>query len=469
MSNLFINKLRQFLTLPALLLICLVVTYQSTAVAQSTATAPQTAQSNYDDRWSAKSAATVTEFEVNGLKVLVKQREGSLTVAAGLFFRGGSRNLTADNAGIEALMLDTATEASAGFPRERMRAEQARLGTLISYGVNYDYSVLTLASTRQNFDRSWMMFTDIALRPTFATDDFERVKNRLIVSTRDDTDAPDSHLQVLSDKVTYAGHPYLNRPQGTMESLSKLTLDDVRRYYKDAMQTSRLLLVIVGDINPAQVKERVAATLGKLPRGNYVDKQLPSLTFATPSVEVTPRSLPTNYVRGVFGAPGLTSSDFYPMRIASSILFDRVFAEVRIKRNLSYAPEAFLNTQGANLGGLYVSAVDANQAVGVMLYEVGRLQREPITTQDVKDIIAQYLTKYYLGQETNAAQAGELAQYELIGGGWRNSFQFIDRLRSVTPADVQRVARTYMRNMRFVVLGDPKSVDKNIFTMQSVN
>jgi predicted Zn-dependent peptidase len=68
---------------------------------------------------SAQSATQgVTEFTVNGLKVLVKERPASQTVAAGLFIRGGSRNITAANAGIEALTLDLATEASANFPRE---------------------------------------------------------------------------------------------------------------------------------------------------------------------------------------------------------------------------------------------------------------------------------------------------------------------------------------------------------------
>ena len=71
----------------------------------------------------AKQAALVSEFEVNGLKVLVKRRAGSLTVAAGLFIRGGARNINAENAGVEALMLATATEASTNFPRERMRSE----------------------------------------------------------------------------------------------------------------------------------------------------------------------------------------------------------------------------------------------------------------------------------------------------------------------------------------------------------
>jgi hypothetical protein len=71
----------------------------------------------------AKQAALVSEFEVNGLKVLLKRREGSLTVAAGLFIRGGAANITAQNAGIETLMLSAATEATTNFPREKMLSE----------------------------------------------------------------------------------------------------------------------------------------------------------------------------------------------------------------------------------------------------------------------------------------------------------------------------------------------------------
>ena len=149
------------------------------------------------------------------------------------------------------------------------------------------------------------------------------------------------------------------------------------------------------------------------------------------------------------------------------MLRDRVFEEVRVKRNLSYAPDAFLRTQAANVGGLYVTAVDANQSIRVMLSEIGRLQNEPVSNDDIKAVIAQYLTTYYLGQETNAAQAGELAQYELIGGGWRNSVDFLEKLEAVTPADVQRVSQKYMKNIRFVVLGNPRSIDTGVFTGQA--
>lgn len=414
----------------------------------------------------ATSAAAVTEFDVNGLKVLIKRREGSQTVAAGLFLRGGSRNITPQNAGIESLMLATATEASANFPRQALRKELARTGTVISHGVNQDYSALTFATTRANFARSWRLFTDVALRPAFTRDDFELVQQQMVVSLSDDTDTPDSYLQLLQDRVAYAGHPYLQRPQGTAETVGRLTPDDVRRYHQQMMQTTRLLLVIVGDLEPAQLRKEIAVSFGRLPRGNYQAQPPPPLSFSASSVEVTTRNLPTNYIQGLFVAPQLTSPDIYPMRVAITILRDRVFEEVRAKRNLSYAPNAFLGSQGANVGGIYVTAVDGNQAIRVMLDEIARLQRDPIGPRDITAVASQFLTTYYLNQETNAAQAGELATYELLGGGWRNSLDVLDRLRAVTPADVQRVAQTYMRNIRFVVLGDPARVDKSVFINQ---
>ena len=134
-----------------------------------TAPAPQPTQPPQSSIHSvvAKQAALVSEFEVNGLKVLMKRREGSLTVAAGLFIRGGSSNINAQNAGIETLMLSAATEASAGFPRDRMRSELSLMVTVIGSSSNNDYSVLSLACTRMHFDRSWQIFTDVTLRPSF--------------------------------------------------------------------------------------------------------------------------------------------------------------------------------------------------------------------------------------------------------------------------------------------------------------
>ena len=457
-----LNSVRQ-IVVTFLLAAVFVAGGTSSSVAQQTRPQPQP-QSSSVHNVVAKQAALVSEFEVNGLKVLVKRREGSLTVAAGLFIRGGASNINAQNAGIETLMLSASTEASAGFPRDRMRSELSRMGTVLGSSSNNDYSVLSLACTRMHFDRSWQLFTDVVMRPSFTKEDVALVQERTVVSLSDDTDTPDVYLQRLQDKIAYAGHPYLNNTSGTPETVAKLTPEDLRAYHTKLMETSRLLLVIVGDLNVNEVRSLVEGSFGKLPRGSYKQQPVPQLAFDKSSVDITPRDLKTNYIQGLFTAPSLTSPDIYAMRVASSLLRDRVFEEVRVKRNLSYAPDAFLRTQAANVGGLYVTAVDANQSIRVMLSEIQRLQTEPVSASDIQAVVAQYLTTYYLGQETNAAQAGELAQYELIGGGWRNSIDFLEKLPAVTPADIQRVSQKYMRNIRFVVLGNPRSVDTGVFT-----
>lgn len=411
----------------------------------------------------AEQAALITEFDVNGLKVLVKRRQTAPTVAAGLFIRGGAQNITSKNAGIENFMLNAATEGSKKFPREALRRELARTGSGIGASVSNDYSALSLVSTRQNFDRSWDVFTDIALNPAFAAGDLELTREKILTTLRDDEDSPDQFLQILQDRVIYAQHPYANDVRGTIETISKFTAADLRAYHQKTLQTSQLLLVIVGDLDAKDLQKRITDSFGKLPRGDYKAQPLPALNFGEPTLDVTSRTLPTNYIQGVFNAPALGNPDYYAMRVATAMLRERVFEEVRVKRNLSYAPSADLGLLSSNTANIYVTAVDANQAITVMLDEINKLKQQSVNSEEISGVTGQFLTTYYLGQETNVAQAAELARYELTAGGWRNSFEFLNRVREVKPEDVQRVSQKYIKNLRFIVLGNPTAINRQIF------
>lgn len=411
-----------------------------------------------------RQAALISEFEINGLKVLVKRRTASPTIAAGLYLRGGARNLTKDTAGLESMMLSAATEASRKFPREILRRELARTGTQIGAGANYDFSAFSVAATRADFDRAWSIFTDIALNPTFAPADVERTRQQILTGLRERNSDADAYLEELTEKAVFAGHPYENETSGTVETISKFTAQDLRDYHRSAMQTSRLLLVIVGDLDAETLKPKIAAAFGKLPRGNYAEKPLPALSFEKPTIEITTRTLPTNYVQGTFAAPAPNDADIFPMRVATTILRERIFEEVRGRRNLSYAPSASLDNRAANSAGIYVTAVDANQAVAVMLGEIKRMQTELVDASTISGVVGQYLTTYYVGQETNAAQAANLATAELVGGGWRSALLVLDKMREVKPEDVRRVAQKYIKNIRFVVVGNPNNINREIFT-----
>ncbi len=408
-------------------------------------------------------SAQITELDVNGLKVIVKRRPGAPTVAAGLFFRGGTRNLSADRAGLENMTLTVAAEATKNYPRQRLRKETSRIGTAISAGSTFDFSVLSLASTKQNFETSWNIFVDVAINPTFAADDVERVRELMITSLRAQNDSPEGQLDTTSNEKLFAGHPYSVDPDGTVSSVSKFSAADLAAYHKQLMQTTRMLLVIVGDVEPAEIEKQVAASLGKLPRGNYKDVPMAKLKFDKPTLDVVSRTVQTNYVKGVFAAPSIGEPDYYAMRTAVTMLQSKVFEEVRTKRNLSYAPDAVLNNNSDNTAEISVSSVNPNAAVGIMLDEINKLKQGAFEEDSIGQMSGFFLTTYYLGQETNAAQAASLAQYELIGGGWRNSLEFLDRLRRVTPADVKAAANKYMKNIRFVVVGNPADVDRSVF------
>jgi len=408
-------------------------------------------------------ADLISDFEVNGLKVIVKRRPNAPTVAAGLFIRGGARNLTPQTAGIENLMLSTATEATKRFPREVLRKELAKMASGIVSGSNEDFSSVSLISTRPNFDRTWEIFTDAVMNPSFTSEDFELVKSRILTALKNETLSPDSALDALQDKVVYANHPYANDPNGTPETIGALKLEDIKAYHQKLMTTSQLLLVVVGDDDAAILQKRVAESLGKLPRGNYKETPLPQLTFDKPSLDITNRAVETNYIKGVFAAPSLNDPDYYAMRVAMTLLQGKVISEVRYKRQLSYAPNAEMENDAANTANIYVTANDANQSVFLMLKEIENMRQNGVDEEEFTGLPGYFLTTYFLNQETNASQVAELARYELIGGGWRNSLSFIDKMLAVKPEDVKAVANKYMKNIRFVVIGTPSAINKQIF------
>ena len=407
--------------------------------------------------------ASITDFEVNGLKVIFKRRTSSPTVAVGVFFRGGVRNETVDNAGIESLALDAATESSKKYPREVLRKELAHTGTVIGSASTYDYSAVSMVATSEHFTHSWDMLFDLLANPTFAPEDVLRDKNVKIAALNDESASPDSDLDEFEGKIIFAGHPYAANPSGTVESLTKLTPEALRAYEKNLMQTSRMLIVIVGDASVDDIKKLVTSTFGTLPKGDYKEAPVPRLQFTQPTVDVEQRSLPTNYIKGLFSAPSISDPDYYAMRVAISILQRNVYQEVRLARNLSYAPNATMDAHAANNAEIYVTATDANQAISVMLNEITKLRKAPIDQDEFVGVPGYFLTTYYVDQETNAAQAGELAKYELIGGGWRNSLNFLTGIAGVTPQEVYEASVKYMKNIRFVVVGDPKAIDKTVF------
>lgn len=406
----------------------------------------------------------VTEFTAAGVRVIFKPLTANEVIAVRLYLRGGSANLTPQRAGIERLAGELAPHGTARYSQDTFAALAARTGTQIGAEAGQDYTVFTLRAVRDFWNDAWDLFTQAALHPTFPDDQLALVRDQLLNTLRQRVDNPDAQLGHLADSVFYAGHTYALEPEGTEASLGALTRDDLLQWHRERFTKENLLLVVVGNVERADLEARIATAFGTLPARGAAARRPAPYTARPADVMVVPRQLPTNYVQGMFVAPAWSDADIAAATVGISILSDRLFEEVRTKRNLSYAVGAGLYNNRVNAGLLYVSTGEPDTTLKVMHHEVTRLAAEPIPPDRLAETVNQFLTAYLMVREANMSQADILGMFELVGGGWRRAGSFPDRVRAVTSADVQRIARRYLRNVRFVVIGDSSKVDRRLFT-----
>ncbi len=414
----------------------------------------------------AQTAEATSEFvTANGLKVIHQRVQGNEVIAVRLYFKGGSRNITAQNAGIETVMLEVAQNGTRGIPKGQVNRELAAMGTIIESAGVYDYSLVAMRCVRQHFDRSWQILAEVLLNPLFEEKELELVRNQLLNALRQENDDPESVVSAASSRMLFAKHPYNNRPSGSLESVAQLTSADLKKYHAAHLFASRMLVVVVGDVTLEDVKRKTEASFGRIARGEYKPEPIPSFDQAAmPEFELSERRLLTTYVRGTFAAPPLDSPDYAAMAIALNILQQLFFQEVRVKRNLSYGADATLLTQGANSGFISVTTAKPNEALQVMFDQIDFLQRQSLPSEGLRTIVSGYLTNFYLKLETNDAQAARLGEYELLGGGWQRSLTWIDQVRRVASEDIQRVARTYLKSFHFAVAGEAGQFNRSLFT-----
>jgi zinc protease len=247
---------------------------------------------------------------------------------------------------------------------------------------------------------------------------------------------------------------------GTLESVAAIKPEQLEPHLKMLRETGRILFVAVGDLDPNHVIEQVKAAFGSLPRGTYQDAPLPALNFAASELTSEKRELPTNYIEAVFPGPGWRDADFAVGLVAMHHLGWREFEEVRTKRNLSYAPGAWLQVStGVPVGALYVTAVDPNTTLKVMYDEAHKLQQAPVDDHTLTGAKSTFLSGLLMKSESMDGQANLLANAQLYAGDWHRVRDLPGMVRAVTPAQVQDFAKKYIGKAQVELVGDPGKVD----------
>ena len=181
-----------------------------------------------------------------------------------------------------------------------------------------------------------------------------------------------------------------------------------------------MLVVIVGNMSRAQVEKVITRTLAKLPTGTYRWTLPDSFRRERTGFAIESRPLPTNYILGYYLGPPAGSKDYQALRVAAAVLSGQLFAEIRSRRNLTYAVDAPFVERAIASGGLYVTTVSPDTTLALMRQQIMALQQGTIDREALERLVQQFITEYFLNNETNAEQANFLARAQLYRGDFRS-------------------------------------------------
>ncbi|MBA2686807.1 MAG: insulinase family protein [Gemmatimonadaceae bacterium] len=405
--------------------------------------------------------AATTSFDVDGVKVVLRNNPANNVVAANLYLLGGPQ-LAGEKAGIEPVLLDISERGTLHYPKAVLRRKMANLGSEIVVRPTVEWTMFGIRTSSEVFDSTWSIFADRVMNPTLAASEVEIVKAQYRLALTQQNDDPDALASRLADSVAFAGHPYAMPLAGTVESLAGIDAAGLKAFHKAQFVKSRMMLVVVGNVDSAHVARLVRATLSRLPAGSYRWEPAAVLPSSGPSVVIAQRPLPTNYLLGYYSGPPATSADYQALRVATAVLTGRLFAEIRTRQNLTYDVHAPFLDRAVSAGGLYISTVSPDRSLQIMRAAIDELQRETLDVGGLERLAQQFVTEYFMDNETNAAQADFLARAQLYRGDYRLAERFMDEVLGVTPADVQRVARKYMKGFRFAYVGDPSRLNRSL-------
>lgn len=402
------------------------------------------------------------EIMVNGVKVIFKPSVKEI-ISVRLFIKGGTANYPKDLEGIESIALAVAAE---GGTKSKTKTEFAsameKMGTSISSSTSLDYSELNMTCVKTFWDQSWSLFAEAITSPRFDEKEFSIIKERSIAAAKEAEANPDEYLKNRALQNTFSNGNYSKLPSGTVQSLEKLTLQQVVAHYNAILGKQNCFLVVVGNMTDADLKQKVGAALSGLGTGK-IAKPEPRFEFK-PAANIENREIATNYIRGTMNAPSVNEKEGIPMMLAMAIMRDRFFVELRTKRSLSYAPSAFYATSAMNNPYVvyYISSTDPKQSLQVMIEEINKVKNQGFKEKELKDMKESYLTDHFMKLETNDSQTMSLGMSE-VAGDWRQAERFMTEVEKTTIDDLNAVFKKYSASINWTYLGNESAVSKDDF------
>jgi zinc protease len=411
-----------------------------------------------------------TQFK-NGLVVLHNRAAANPSVVVRALVRAGSSRETPGEHGTASLTGRMLRQGTQNISKQALAEELDGMGAGLSVDVGYALVAVSIKCLSGDFRRAVEILGELLRRPTFPTDELDRLKGQVLTDLKE----MDDNTRVVSERtwreLAYpATHPYHRLTVGNAASVEAATRDDLTAFHAAWYGSNQTTLIVVGDVPLDEATAAAEGTLGDWPaaRIERVEATLPATDL--PSKQLREVAMVGKTQADVsIGLPTLErmSPDFYALSFANHILgrmyfMGRFGEKVRDEQGLAYYAYSELHGSYGRGGWLMRAGVNPgnlDKALGSIDAELKRFLADGPTVEEQADGVSSLLGSLPRQLETNEGAAAVMGELELYDLGLDYLERYPDIVRSLTREQVTEAARRWILPDHLVtaIAGPPRT------------
>ena len=400
----------------------------------------------------------------NGMQVVLVNHREQPIISVRMIIRAGAAH---DPKGKHGLAMLTATllDQGAGSRSAEQIAEQIDfIGGALGTGAGTDLSYVNAIVMNDSYEVALDLLADVVQRPTFAQSEIDRQRQQAMSGLKVASEDPESVAAQVIDRLIYGFHPYGMPGAGTAESLASLSRDDFVDFHKRYFVANNALIAVVGDIGADDAMKGLEKYFGGWKPG-----EVPSLAATEPPdptrrmIVIDKKDAVQTEIRVGHLAIPRKHQDFEAVDQTVKILggegANRLQQVLRSQKQLTYGASAELDTYkwtGAVIAETDTQTSSTAEALRVVVDEFTRLQRERVYDEELEGAQNYMVGHFPLTIEVPDAIATQVLNQLFYELPVEDLPRYRDRILKVTPDEIQRVARWFIRpsQLSIVLVGD---------------
>ncbi len=416
----------------------------------------------------------------NGLRILVVEHHELPIVQVTMLIRSGAdadQNGKFGTANLTADMLDEGTKSKTAL---QIAEELDFLGTELSTYANYDATVGSMLTLKEHLSKSLNILADIFLNPTFPESEFNRLKNELLTDlSSKKTRADIIATEIFYEKLYGRDHPYGQSNEGTEETVSEITIEDIKKFYSENYIPNNSSLIFVGDITLNEVLELVKKNFSKWKKNKFTPTKL-LVKNRENNIEIfliDKENAPQSQIR--IGNIGIerNNPDFYAVNILNQIIGasnGRLFLNLREAKGYTYGAYANFSMRkspGPFMAYAGVKTEVTDSALIEFFKELNRIREELVEENEFNMYKLAVIQRLPRVMETPTQIASQIMAIELFNLPDDFFSNLLDNYKKVTREDILKTAKKYINPEKavIVIVGDVQKILSKIENLKLGN